>query len=42
VSTFKSDFAKIYGDTVKGLTNRMKGSLLHADETQARMVGKLG
>jgi predicted RecB family nuclease len=43
VSTFKSDFAKMYGDTVKGLTDRMvTGSLVHADETQARMVGKSG
>ena len=33
----------MYGDTVKGLTDRMAtGLLVHADETQARMVGKSG
>ena len=43
ISQFKSDFAKMYGDTVKGLTDRMvQGLLVHADETQARMVGKSG
>ena len=43
ISQFKSDFAKMYGDTVKGLADRMvTGLLVHADETQARMVGKAG
>jgi hypothetical protein len=43
ISQFKSDFAKMYYDTVKELTDRMvTGLLVHADETQARMVGKSG
>jgi hypothetical protein len=43
VSSFKSDFAMMYGDAVKRLTDRIvAGSLVHADETQARTVGKSG
>jgi hypothetical protein len=43
ISQFKSDFAKMYGDTIKELADRMvTGLLVHADETQAPMVGKAG
>lgn len=43
VSMFKSDFAEMYGDTVKELTDRiLTGSLVHADETKAITVDKSG
>jgi len=43
ISQFKSDFAKMYTDTLKQLSDRLvAGSMVHADETQARMVGKSG
>jgi predicted RecB family nuclease len=43
ISTFKSDFAKRYTKTVGELTERIaRGSLVHADETKARMIGKSG
>jgi len=43
ISAFKSDFAKMYGDTVRKLTDRMvMGSLVQVDETQGRTVGKSG
>ena len=43
VSQFKSEFAEIYGPTVEQLTAKITtGSLVHADETQARVVGKTG
>ena len=43
VSQFKSEFAEIYGQTVEQLTAKITtGSLVHADETQARVVGKTG
>jgi Transposase IS66 family len=43
ISTFKSDFAKRYTKTVAELTERIaQGSLVHADETKARMIAKSG
>jgi hypothetical protein len=43
VSQFKSEFAEMYGQTVEQLIAKITtGSLVHADETQARMVGKTG
>ena len=41
LSLFKADFAELYGDSISELTARItKGSLVHADETAARVVGK--
>ena len=43
VSTFKSDFAEIYTKTVADLIKRItQGSLVHVDETKARVIGKSG
>jgi hypothetical protein len=43
VSQFKSEFAEMYGQTVEQLVAKITtGSLVHADETQARVVGKTG
>jgi hypothetical protein len=43
ISTFKSDFATLYTKTVAELIERIaRGSLVHADETKARMIGKSG
>jgi predicted RecB family nuclease len=43
VSQFKSEFAEMYGQTVGQLIAKITtGSLVHADETQARVVGKAG
>ena len=43
VSQFKSEFAEMYGQTVEQLIAKITaGSLVHADETQARVVGKTG
>jgi predicted RecB family nuclease len=43
VSQFKSVFAEMYGQMVERLISTItKGSLVHADETQARVVGKNG
>jgi predicted RecB family nuclease len=43
VSQFKSEFAEMYSQTVEQLIAKITtGSLVHADETQARMVGKTG
>jgi len=43
ISTFKSDFAKLYTKTVAELIERIaRGSSVHADETKARMIGKSG
>jgi hypothetical protein len=43
ISTFKSDFAELYTKTVAELIERIaRGSLVHADETKARMIGKSG
>jgi hypothetical protein len=43
ISDFKSDFATLYTKTVAELIERIaRGSLVHADETKARMIGKSG
>jgi predicted RecB family nuclease len=43
VSQFKSEFTEMYGQTVEQLVAKITtGSLVHADETQARVVGKTG
>ena len=43
ISDFKSDFATLYTKTVTELIERIaRGSLVHADETKARMIGKSG
>jgi hypothetical protein len=43
VSQFKSEFAEMYGQTVEQLVAKITtGSLVHADETQARVIGKTG
>jgi predicted RecB family nuclease len=43
VSQFKSEFAEMYGQTVEQLVAKITtGALVHADETQARVVGKTG
>src|SRR5262249_50996078 len=43
VSQFKSEFAEMYGHTVETLISKITtGSLIHADETSARVVGKTG
>jgi hypothetical protein len=43
VSQFKSEFTEMYGQTVEQLVAKITtGSLVHADETQARVVGKIG
>jgi len=43
VSQFKSEFAEMYGQTVEKLISKITtGSLIHADETSARVVGKTG
>jgi hypothetical protein len=43
ISAFKSDFAGLYTKTVQELTTRIaRGSLVHADETKVRLIGKSG
>ncbi|MGB7463783.1 MAG: TM0106 family RecB-like putative nuclease, partial [Candidatus Acidiferrum sp.] len=43
VSQFKSEFTEMYRQTVEQLVAKITtGSLVHADETQARVVGKTG
>jgi hypothetical protein len=43
VSNFKSDFAELYTKTVAELIERIaQGSLVHVDETKARVIGKSG
>jgi hypothetical protein len=43
ISTFKSNFAGLYTKTIAELIQRIgQGSLVHADETKARMIGKSG
>jgi hypothetical protein len=43
ISEFKSDFAEFYTKTVEELRTRIaRGSLVHADETKVRLIGKSG
>jgi predicted RecB family nuclease len=43
ISAFKSDFAGLYTKTVEELRTRIAdGSLVHADETKVRLIGKSG
>jgi predicted RecB family nuclease len=43
ISEFKSDFAEFYIKTVEELRKRIaRGSLVHADETKVRLIGKSG
>ena len=43
ISAFKSDFAGLYTKTVEDLRTRIaRGSLVHADETRVRLIGKSG
>ena len=43
ISTFKSDFARLYTKTIEESIERItRGPLVHADETKARMIGKSG
>jgi hypothetical protein len=43
ISAFKSDFAGFYTKTVEELRARIaRGSLVHADETKVRLIGKSG
>jgi predicted RecB family nuclease len=43
ISEFKSDFAGLYTKTVEELRTRIaRGSLVHADETKVRLIGKSG
>jgi predicted RecB family nuclease len=43
ISEFKSDFAGLYTKTLEELWTRIaRGSLVHADETKVRLIGKSG
>jgi Transposase IS66 family len=43
ISNFKSDFAALYTKTIEELRTRIAhGSLVHADETKVRLIGKSG
>jgi hypothetical protein len=43
ISAFKSDFAALYTNTVEELRISLaRGSLVHADETKVRLIGKSG